>query len=69
MYMGCIFPCSKTGITAKKNEDIVEHTIIVVMALLAISEALSLIPQVKSNGVFQVIYNLLKSLAGRGKGI
>jgi len=47
----------------------VEHTIIVVTALLAISEALSLIPQVKSNGVFQVIYNLLKSLAGRGKGI
>ena len=46
-----------------------EHTIIVVTALLAISEALSLIPQVKSNGVFQVIYNLLKSLAGRGKGI
>ena len=46
-----------------------EHTIIVVAALLAISEALSLIPQVKSNGVFQVIYNLLKNLAGRGKGI
>ena len=46
-----------------------EHTIIVVTALLAISEALSLIPQVKSNGVFQAIYNLLKSLAGKGRGI
>ena len=69
MYMGCIFPYSKTRPTAKKNEDTVEHTIIVVTALLAISEALSLIPQVKSNGVFQVIYNLLKSLAGKGKGI
>ena len=46
-----------------------ESTIIILVALLAISEALSLIPQVKSNGVFQVIYNLLKSLAGRGKGI
>jgi len=47
----------------------VEHTIIMVTALLAISEALSLIPQVKSNGVFQVIYNLLKILAGRREGI
>ena len=42
---------------------------IILAALLAISEALSLIPQVKSNGVFQVIYNLLKSLAGKGRGI
>ena len=56
VYMEYFFPCSKTRPTAKKNEDTVEHTIIVVMALLAISEALSLIPQVKSNGVFQVIY-------------
>ena len=46
-----------------------ESTIIILTALLAISEVLSLIPQVKSNGVFQVIYNLLKSLAGRGKGV
>jgi len=46
-----------------------ESTMIILAALLAISEALSLIPQVKSNGVFQVIYNLLKNLAGRGKGI
>lgn len=28
--------------------------------LLAISEALSLIPAVKSNGIFQMIYNFLK---------
>ena len=46
-----------------------ENAIIILTVLLAISEALSLIPQVKSNGVFQVIYNLLKSLAGKGKGI
>ena len=46
-----------------------ESIMIILAALLAISEALSLIPQVKSNGVFQVIYNLLKSLAGKGKGI
>lgn len=30
-------------------------------ALLAISEALSLIPGVKANGIFQLIYFLLKS--------
>ena len=69
VYMEYFFPCSKTRPTVKKNEDTVKHTIIVVMALLAISEALSLIPQVKSNGIFQVIYNLLKSLAGRGRRI
>ena len=44
-----------------------ESAIIILTALLAVSEALSLIPQVKSNGVFQVVHNLLKSLAGRGK--
>ena len=36
-------------------------------ALLAISEALSLIPSVKSNGIFQLVYNTLKFLAGAGK--
>jgi len=46
-----------------------ESATIILAALLAISEALSLIPQVKSNGVFQLIHNLLKSLAGKGKGI
>jgi len=46
-----------------------ESTITILAALLAISEALSLIPQVKSNGIFQVIHNLLKILAGRRKGI
>jgi len=46
-----------------------ESIMIILAALLAVSEALSLIPQVKSNGVFQVVHNLLKSLAGRGKGV
>lgn len=32
------------------------------VALLAVSEALSLIPAVKSNGIFQLIYNALKSI-------
>ncbi len=34
----------------------------VVTALLAISEGLSMIPAVKANGVFQAIYNVLKSV-------
>lgn len=33
--------------------------------LFGISEALSLIPAIKSNGVFQFIFNTLKSLAGK----
>ena len=34
----------------------------IVTALLAISEALSMIPSVKANGIFQAIYNILKSI-------
>lgn len=30
-----------------------------------ISEALSLIPQLKANGVFQLIFGILKTLAGK----
>jgi len=41
--------------------------LIIVSAALAISEVLSLIPAIKSNGIFQLIYNMLKALAGKGK--
>lgn len=41
--------------------------LIILSAALAISEALSLIPGIKSNGIFQLIYNMLKILAGTGK--
>ncbi|MBA7495071.1 hypothetical protein ES702_05650 [subsurface metagenome] len=34
-------------------------------ALLGISELLSLIPSVKSNGVFQMFWNTFKILAGQ----
>lgn len=34
----------------------------IVSALLAISEALSLIPAIKANGVFQAIVNVLGSI-------
>lgn len=36
-----------------------------VVALLAVSEALSLIPGIKANGIFQVIWNILKVMAGK----
>lgn len=38
---------------------------IVISALFAVSEALSLIPAVKSNGVFQLIFNVIKKVAGK----
>ncbi len=40
----------------------VEITLAVIAALLAISEALSFIPAVKSNGVFQAVAGGLRSL-------
>lgn len=44
---------------------ILDHKVEILAALLAISEALSLIPGIKSNSIFQSIYNGLKSLAGK----
>ena len=38
---------------------------IIAGALLAVSEALSLIPAVKANGIFQLVVNIIKSLAGK----
>lgn len=38
---------------------------IIVAALLAVSEALSLIPGVQANGVFQMCWNVIKILAGK----
>lgn len=38
---------------------------IVLAALLAVSEALSLIPAVKSNGIFQLAVALIKRMAGK----
>ncbi len=36
---------------------------IIISALLAVSEGLSLIPRVRSNGIFQIGVNILKWLA------
>lgn len=34
----------------------------IISALLAVSEGLSLIPGLKSNGIFQIVYYILKAL-------
>ncbi len=41
------------------------HKTEVFAVLFAISEALSLIPQVQSNSIFQLIFNWVKKLAGK----
>lgn len=41
--------------------------LIIIGAALAVSEALSLISGVKANGIFQLVFNVLKSLAGAVK--
>ena len=39
-----------------------ENYALVLAVLLGISEALSLIPAVKSNGILQLVFNMLKAL-------
>ena len=38
---------------------------VIVTCLLAISEALTAIPAIKSNGIFQLLVNILKTIAGK----
>ena len=40
---------------------------IIIAALLSLSEALSLIPAVKANGIFQILWRVLKAVAGDKK--
>jgi len=40
----------------------VNDSTVIAMALFAVSEALSLIPAVKANGVFQLVANLLRAV-------
>lgn len=42
-----------------------QSLVIILGAAFAVSEALGLIPSIKSNGVFQFIFNALKKLAGK----
>jgi hypothetical protein len=37
----------------------------IITALFFISEALALVPSIKSNSVFQLIVNIIKQLAGK----
>jgi hypothetical protein len=55
----------KTGLTFLVKGEIMElnEKILLALAVLGgISEALSLIPQIKANGVFQLVHNALQSL-------
>ena len=44
---------------------ILAHQFEILGGLLAVSEALALIPGIKANSVFQLIVNAIKSLAGK----
>lgn len=39
--------------------------VIILAALLAVSEALSLIPALKANSIFQLVVGVLKSVVGK----
>jgi len=41
----------------------VNEVLAIIAAALAVSEGLALIPKLKSNSVFQLIYNILKAIA------
>lgn len=44
---------------------IMENKVVVLAALLAISEVMALIPTIKSSGIFDLVYRILKSAAGK----
>lgn len=46
-------------------EFLLENKAVILAALFAISEALALIPGIKSNSVFTLIFNLLKAALGK----
>lgn len=44
---------------------VMAHSVIILGALLGLSELLALIPGIKSNSIFLLIVNLLKKAAGK----
>lgn len=46
---------------------ITDNYVAILVALLAVSEVLALIPGIKSNSVFTLIYNFLKSFTEQKK--
>lgn len=46
-----------------------QATIMMVLSVLfGVSEALALIPALKSNSVFQLVFNIIKALSGKKDG-
>lgn len=43
----------------------VEHKAVILGFLFAASEALALVPSIKSSSVFQLVFNLVKKAAGK----
>jgi hypothetical protein len=43
-------------------EFIIQNQVVILAALLAVSEVLALVPAIKSNSVFQLAFNIVKSL-------
>lgn len=52
-----------------ENQNWTMYVTVIFGCLFAISEALTVIPSVKSNGVFQMIYNVLKTITGKDKQV
>lgn len=48
-----------------KEDQMNEQTMAIIVALLAVSEALVFIPKIKANSIFQLAINLLKTLVGK----
>jgi len=46
-------------------EVITENKIVIIGFLFALSEVLALIPSIKSNSVFTLIYNFIKKVSGK----
>lgn len=46
-------------------EVIIENKFVIIGFLFALSEVLALIPSIKSNSVFTLIYNALKKVSGK----
>jgi len=42
-----------------------DNSVVILGALLAASEVLALVPSIKSNGIFQLVVNMLKTLSGK----
>jgi hypothetical protein len=46
-------------------EVVIANKLAIVSFLFALSELLALVPSVKSNSVFQLVFNMLKKVAGK----